>query len=116
MIAENIYIVNYDPEGTEAVRKAKRGDKVIVNSAYNVVGVKPSSEYGEIVVVKRMEDRERVRVIYRQDEERVVGIGEYLKDRPFHPGDVLLYNVDSGVVLEILRATEGEELEKEREK
>jgi ATP-dependent 26S proteasome regulatory subunit len=114
MIAGNVYIVNYDLESAEAVQKAKRGDKVIVNSAYNVVGVEPSSEYGEIVVVKRMEDRERVRVIYRQDEERVVGVGENLKDRPFHPGDVLLYDVDSDVVLEILQTTEGEELELEK--
>jgi proteasome-associated ATPase len=114
MISGNIYIVSYDLEAEEAVKSARRGDKVIVNNAYNVVGVETSSEYGEIVIVKRVEDAERVRVIYRQDEEKVVGIGENLKGKVLHPGDILLYDVNSDLVLEILQASEGEELELEK--
>jgi len=100
--------VNVDP--SIDVTKLRKGQEVIVNSEYNVVGVRKFDGQGEVVKVKERLDERRVIVNYRADEERVVELAETVKDEEFRYGDMVLVNLQTGLVMEKLPKAEMKDL------
>jgi proteasome-associated ATPase len=101
--------VHVSPEA--GVDDVKRGQEVMLNEALNVIGVCDYEIQGEVVVLKEvLADRERVLVIARADEERVVELAGSLRDVHLRAGDSLLLEPKSGHVIEKLPKPEVEEL------
>ena len=100
--------VNVDPDIN--VETLQKGQEVIVNGVFNVVGVKEFDQQGEVVKVKEMLDDQRVIVNLRADEERVVEISDSVKDETLKLGDNVLLNHTTGMVMEKLPKVEVEDL------
>ncbi|MDQ3957461.1 MAG: proteasome ATPase [Actinomycetota bacterium] len=88
----------------------RRGREVMLNEAMNVIGICDFEVQGEVVVLKERLDEGRALVIARTDEERVIEIGDPLKDVQLRAGDSLLLEPKSGHALEKLPKPEVEEL------
>ena len=86
------------------------GQELMLNEALNVVEACTYEVQGEVVQLKEMLGLDRALVIGNADEERVVQIGEPLRNRTLRAGDSLLMDVRSGFVLEHLPKPEVEEL------
>ena len=86
------------------------GQELMLNEALNVVEACTYEVQGEVVQLKEMLGVDRALVIGNADEERVVQIGEPLRNRTLRAGDSLLMDVRSGFVLEHLPKPEVEEL------
>ena len=57
-----------------------RGNEVVLNESFTVIGVRESDGQGEVVTVKEVLDERRVLVYGRADEERVVELADSLSD------------------------------------
>ncbi len=86
------------------------GQELMLNEALNVVEACAYEIQGEVVSLKEMLGPDRALVIGNADEERVVQIGEPLRNRTLRAGDSLLLDARSGFVLEHLPKPEVEEL------
>jgi proteasome-associated ATPase len=86
------------------------GQELMLNEALNVVEACTYEVQGEVVQLKETLGVDRALVIGNADEERVVQIGEPLRNRTLRAGDSLLLDVRSGFVLEHLPKPEVEEL------
>ena len=86
------------------------GQELMLNEALNVVEACTYEVQGEVVQLKEMLGLDRALVIGNADEERVVQIGEPLRNRTLRAGDSLLLDGRSGFVLEHLPKPEVEEL------
>ncbi|HUY42578.1 MAG TPA: proteasome ATPase [Acidimicrobiales bacterium] len=87
-----------------------RGDEVVLNESFTVIGVRESDGQGEVVTVKEVLDERRVLVYGRADEERVVELAEALQDVKLRGGDALLFDLRSNLLTEKLSRQEAEEL------
>ena len=100
--------VNVDPDiNTEELQK---GQEVIVNGVMNVVAVRDFDQQGEVVKVKEMLDDSRAIVSLHADEERVVQIADPLKSETLRPGNHVLLNHTTGMLMEQLPKVEVEDL------
>jgi proteasome-associated ATPase len=86
------------------------GQEVMLNEALNIVEACSFEIQGEVVSLKEMLGPDRALVIGNADEERVVQIGEPLRNHTLRAGDALLLDTRSGFVLEHLPKPEVEEL------
>jgi proteasome-associated ATPase len=86
------------------------GQEVMLNEALNIVEACSFEIQGEVVSLKEMLGLDRALVIGNADEERVVQIGEPLRNHTLRAGDALLMDTRSGFVLEHLPKPEVEEL------
>jgi proteasome-associated ATPase len=86
------------------------GQEVMLNEALNVVEACAYEVQGEVVQLKEMIGLDRALVIGNADEERVVQVGEPLRNHKLRAGDSLLLDGRSGFVLEHLPKPEVEEL------
>jgi proteasome-associated ATPase len=86
------------------------GQELMLNEALNVVEACTYEVQGEVVQLKETLGVDRALVIGNADEERVVQIGEPLRNRTLRAGDSLLLDARSGFVLEHLPKPEVEEL------
>jgi len=100
--------VNVHPEIDP--KSLQHGQELMLNEALNVVEACTYEVQGEVVQLKEMLGVDRALVIGNADEERVVQIGEPLRNRTLRAGDSLLLDVRSGFVLEHLPKPEVEEL------
>jgi proteasome-associated ATPase len=100
--------VNVHPEIDP--KSLQPGQELMLNEALNVVEACTYEVQGEVVQLKEMLGLDRALVIGNADEERVVQIGEPLRNRTLRAGDSLLMDVRSGFVLEHLPKPEVEEL------
>lgn len=100
--------VNVDP--SIPVDQLRKGQEVIVNGAYNVVGVAPTDHSGEVVTIKDVLDANRITVTLRADEERVVHLAGTMEGVPLKPGDHVLLHAQTGLVIEKLPKSEVEDL------
>ncbi len=101
--------VSLHPEiaGDEIVR----GDEVVLNESLNVVLVRGGERHGEVVTFKELlEDGNRALVTGRADEERVAELAESLIGVYIRPGDHLLMDARSGLLVEKVPRPEVEEL------
>ena len=87
-----------------------RGDEVVLNESYTVIGIREADGHGEVVTVKEVLDDRRVLVYGRGDEERVAELAESLDDVKLRSGDALLLDSRSGFLVEKLARQEVEEL------
>ncbi|MFL5879474.1 MAG: proteasome ATPase, partial [Actinomycetota bacterium] len=91
-------------------KSLQHGQELMLNEALNVVEACTYEVQGEVVQLKEMLGVDRALVIGNADEERVVQIGEPLRNRTLRAGDSLLLDARSGFVLEHLPKPEVEEL------
>ncbi|MGH8980643.1 MAG: proteasome ATPase, partial [Acidimicrobiales bacterium] len=88
-----------------------KGDEVVLNESLNVVLARPGELAGEVVTLKEtLEDRHRVLVFARADEERVVELSDAMVGVHLRSGDALLMDTRSQLIIEKLPRPEVEEL------
>lgn len=90
--------------------RLRPGQEVKLNEAMTVVAAGGYEQTGELVTVKEVLDAERVLVVGRADEERVVRLAGSVVGKPLRVGDSLTVDVRSGFVFEIVPKSEVEEL------
>jgi proteasome-associated ATPase len=88
----------------------ERGNEVVLNESFTVIGVRDADGQGEVVTVKEVIDERRVLVYARADEERVVELADSLRDVKLRSGDALLLDLRSNLLVEKLVRQEAEEL------
>ncbi len=94
-----------------AASALRPGQEVILNESFAVTSVREADKMGEVATVKEvLEDGERVVVIGRGDEERVVQLAGSLLGTKVRAGDSVLFDPRSQMVLERLPRSEVEEL------
>ena len=76
------------------------GREVRLNEAMNVVSVHAEDVAGEVVVVKEVLDEDRLLVLMRQDEERVVRRGSRVTGKQVRVGDAVLVDQRSNIAVE----------------
>jgi proteasome-associated ATPase len=88
-----------------------KGQEVVLNESFNVIMARSFDGNGEVVSLKNLlEDGRRAIVTGRADEERVVELCEALLETKLRPGDSLLLDTRSNLVLERLPRPEVEDL------
>lgn len=92
------------------VTRLSPGQEVKLNEAMTVVGAGEYETTGELVTVKEMLGGDRVLVVGRADEERVVRLAGSVMDVPLRVGDSLTVDTRSGFVFEVVPKSEVEEL------
>jgi proteasome-associated ATPase len=89
----------------------ERGQEVALNESFNVILARPPDVSGEVVALKDvLEDGIRAIIIGRADEERVCELSDNLRGLRLRPGDTLLMDSRSGLLLEKLPRPEVEDL------
>ncbi len=93
------------------IKSLQRGREVMLNESLNVIGVSEFETQGDVVTIKEiLEEGERVLVLARTDEERVVELADTLRNETLRAGDSVLLDPRSGLVIEKLPRPEVEEL------
>lgn len=100
--------VNVRP-GVE-IKEIKEGQELILNEAYNVIGVSDFDTKGEVVKVKELLDDTRLIISTRGDEERVAIVSEFLREAKLKVGDSLLMNSQASYLYEKLPSSDIEEV------
>jgi proteasome-associated ATPase len=98
------------PELAEQAGGLDRGAEVVLNESLNVVLARAGERSGEIVTLKEGLDDGRAVIVGRADEERVVERAASLAGVGLRPGDSLLMDSRTGLLLEKLPRPEVEEL------
>ena len=91
-------------------REIERGNEVVLNESFTVIGVRDADGQGEVVTVKEVLDERRVLIYGRADEERVVELADSLRDVRLRSGDALVLDLRSNLLTEKLIRQEAEEL------
>ena len=92
------------------VEDLRPGQEVMLNEAFNVVGLRAFERVGEIVILKELLDQERALVVAHADEERVVHLGGELRGEKLRIGDAFTMEPRSGFIFEKIPRSEVEEL------
>jgi len=87
-----------------------RGNEVVLNESFTVIGIRDFDGQGEVVTVKEVIDERRILISSRGNEERVVELADSVIGERLRLGDVLLFDVRSGFVVEKLARQEVEDL------
>ena len=88
-----------------------RGQEVVLNESLNVILARRPDRSGEVAILKELLDgNTRALIIGRADEERVVELGDSVRETPLRSGDTLLIDPRAGIVLERLPRPEVENL------
>ncbi len=97
-------------EPTVEIKELEPGHEVILNEAFNIVDVRHFEPNGEVVRVKEPLSDDRLIVLARGDEERVVTLGAPTRGIRIRAGDHVRLETKTGLVLEKLERPEVEEL------
>ena len=97
-------------EPTVEIKQLERGQEVILNDAFNIVDVRTFEDTGDIATIKELLGDDRLIVLVRGDEERVVTRGAPVHDQYMRSGDLVRLDTKTGIVLEKLARPEVEEL------
>jgi proteasome-associated ATPase len=100
--------VNVEP--TLEIKELERGQEVLLNEAYNVIDVRDFEPQGEVVAVKEVVDEQRLIVLGRGDEERVVERAAPIASEFLRVGDHVRLDTRTGLAFEKLLRPEIEEL------
>ena len=100
--------VNVEPN--LEIKALEIGQEVLLNEAYNVVDVRHFAPSGEVVTIKEILDEERIIILGRADEERVVELASPLRGEFIRIGDHVRMDSRTGLVFEKLVRPEVEEL------
>jgi proteasome-associated ATPase len=89
----------------------EHGAEVALNESFNVILARAPERNGEVVSVKEvMEDGVRALIVGRADEERVCDLADAIRGTHLRPGDTLLMDSRTGMLLEKLPRPEVEDL------
>ena len=95
----------------EADADLERGQEVVLNESFNIILARRPDRTGEVATVKElMPEGDRVLIVGRADEERVVEISSDVANIPMRSGDTVLIDPRAGLVLERLPRPEVEDL------
>ena len=97
-------------EPTVEIKELEPGQEVILNEAFNIVDVRSFEPTGDVATVKELIGENRLVVIGRGDEERVVTLGAPMKDLHLRVGNHVRIDSRTGFVLEKIERPEVEEL------
>ncbi|MDJ0790886.1 MAG: proteasome ATPase [Acidimicrobiia bacterium] len=97
-------------EPTVDVKELERGQEVILNEAFNIVDSRHFEPTGEVTTVKEVLPDDRLIVLGKGDEERVVSLGSPTLGTYLRAGDHVRLEPKTGLVLEKLERPEVEEL------
>ena len=86
------------------------GQEVALNESFAVILARSPEKIGEVVTVKDVLEDNRLLITGRADEERVVEVGGLARGEKLRPGDSVLLDVRTNLVLEKLPRPEVEEL------
>lgn len=100
--------VNVEP--TLEVKELEVGQEVLLNEAYNVIDIRQFDTGGEVVMIKEVLDEERLIILGRAEEERVVELAAPLVGEFIRVGDHVRMDPKTGLVYEKLVRPEVEEL------
>ena len=100
--------VNVEP--TLEIKALEIGQEVLLNEAYNIVDVRTFERGGEVVTIKERIDDDRIIILGRADEERVVEVAAPLQGEFLRAGDHVRMEPRTGLVFERLVRPEVEEL------
>ncbi len=100
--------VNVDP--LIEIKHLERGREVLLNEAMNVIDVRAFEPTGEVATVKEVLADNRLIVLGRADEERVVQLAGPMEDTFLRVGDHVRADLRAGIVYERLIRPEVEEL------
>jgi proteasome-associated ATPase len=93
------------------LEELERGAEVALNESFNVILARAPERSGEVVSVKEvMEDGVRALIVGRADEERVCELADAIRGTHLRPGDTLLMDSRTGMLLEKLPRPEVEDL------
>jgi proteasome-associated ATPase len=93
------------------LEELERGAEVALNESFNVILARAPERNGEVVSVKEvMEDGVRALIVGRADEERVCDLADAIRGTHLRPGDTLLMDSRTGMLLEKLPRPEVEDL------
>jgi len=93
------------------LEELERGAEVALNESFNVILARAPERSGEVVSVKEvMEDGVRALIVGRADEERVCELADAIRGTHLRPGDTLLMDPRTGMLLEKLPRPEVEDL------
>ncbi len=93
------------------IDELQRGAEVVLNESFNVILARRPDVAGEVVSIKEvMEDGTRALVVGRADEERICELADVLRGTRLRPGDTILMDARSGLLLEKLPRPEVEDL------
>ncbi len=99
--------VNVEP--TVEFKALGIGQEVILNEAFNVIDMRSYDPAGEVVTIKELISNDRVIVLGRGDEERVIGRSEAVQEEPLRVGDHVRIDPMTGLILErLIRPEVGE--------
>ncbi len=97
-------------EPTVEIKELEAGQEVILNEAFNIVDVRSFEPTGDVATVKELLGEDRLVVIGRGDEERVVTLGAPMKDLHIRVGNHVRIDARTGFVLEKIERPDVEEL------
>lgn len=97
-------------EPTVEIKELVSGQEVILNEAFNVVDVRAFETTGDIATIKELLGEDRLVILVRGDEERVVTRGDPVREEYLRVGDLVRLEAKTGIVLEKLERPEVEEL------
>jgi proteasome-associated ATPase len=97
-------------EPTIEIKALEVGQEVLLNEAYNVVDVRAFDLAGEVVTIKELLGDDRLIVLGRADEERVVEMAAPIHSAFLRVGDHVRMDTKTGLVFEKLIRPEVEEL------
>jgi len=100
--------VNVEP--TLEIKALEIGQEVLLNEAYNIVDVRTFDVAGEVVTIKEMLSEDRMVVLGRADEERVVELAAPIEGQFLRAGDHVRMDPKTGLIFEKLIRPEVEEL------
>jgi len=100
--------VNVEP--AIEIKALEVGQEVLLNEAYNVIDIRAFDQAGEVVTIKEVLEENRLIVLGRADEERVVELAAPLRGEFIRVGDHVRMDPRTGLVFEKLVRPEVEEL------
>jgi proteasome-associated ATPase len=100
--------VNVEPN--LEIKALEVGQEVLLNEAYNIIDVRAFDISGEVVTVKERISQDRLVVLGRADEERVVELAAPMATEHVRAGDHVRLDTRTGLVFEKLIRPEVEEL------
>jgi len=100
--------VNVEP--AIEIKALEVGQEVLLNEAYNVIDIRAFDQAGEVVTIKEVLEENRLIILGRADEERVVELAAPLRGEFIRVGDHVRMDPRTGLVFEKLVRPEVEEL------
>lgn len=92
------------------INALKKGQEVVLNEHLVVIGTSGFTQTGDIVTVKEKLDDNRILVLVRNEDEKVIQLADTIADSKLKVGDALIADMKTGYAYEIIVRSEVEEL------